>query len=153
MSERSMGGPLQAPDLGAELRALAGSIDWPPTPDVAAAVGRRLAAERPGPPAARSWPAWRVWPRFGRSFVLAIVLLLLVVAIAAAIVFGLPGLRIAFTSEPLPSPNVPVMTPAASAAGSASPSRPPRRGRPEPASHSGRRRRSRSPPSASDDPC
>ena len=108
-----MGGPMRTPDLEAELRALAGAIDWPPTPDLAAAVSRRLAAEAAAPPAVPRWPAW---PRLGRAFVLAIVLLLVVVAIAAAIVFGLPGLRIAFSSDPLPSPNVPVMTAAASAA-------------------------------------
>src|SRR5262245_34046958 len=113
MSEQTMGGPMRAANLEAELLALAGSIDWPPTPDVATAMSRRLAAETA--PAGRRF----TWPRLGRAFVLAIVLLLVAVAIAAAVVFGLPGLRISFTGDPLPSPNVPAAT--ASAASSAAP--------------------------------
>jgi hypothetical protein len=103
MSERSM----QPLDLDAELRALAAAIYWPPTPDVAARVRSRLVD---APVAGRGWrPALRLT----RPLVLAVVLLLLAVAIAGAIVLGLPGLRITFTSDPLPSPNVPAATSAA----------------------------------------
>jgi hypothetical protein len=112
VSERPL---VPAPDLDAELRALAGSIEWPATPDLAAAVLRRLGAE----PKPSIRPGF-AWPRLGRAFVLAVVLLLVAVAIAAAIVLGLPGLRIAFTRDPLPSPNVPAASVAASS-GSASP--------------------------------
>jgi len=115
MSERSVGGPMRTPDLDAELRALAGSIDWPPTPDVTAAIAQRLADA--GRPSVRRLGAL---PQFSRALVLAIVLLLVAVAVAAAIVFGLPGLRISFTSDPLPSPNLPLpsatVTPSSSSA-------------------------------------
>ncbi len=99
--------PMDRADLERDLRALATAIDWPPTPDVAGRVHSRLAGA-PAPVAGRSWlPTLRL----ARPALLALLLLMvLAVAIAAAIAFGLPGLRITFTSDPLPTPNVPAAT-------------------------------------------
>ena len=103
-------------DLEADLRALAGAIDWPPTPDVGAAVSARLAAD-----AGRRRPRVPAF-RLGRPILVALLLLALVAAVAAAIGLGLPGLRISVTSSPLPTPNVPVPSAPAPAAGTAAPS-------------------------------
>jgi hypothetical protein len=74
------------PELERELLALGDEIAWPPTPDLAAAVGARIAAE-PRPPARRTWQ-WP-WPRLATA--LAAVL---VVLVAFGILFAAsPGVR------------------------------------------------------------
>lgn len=103
--------PVNRPDRGGldlerELAALATAIDWPPTPDVAAAVRVRLAAGAPRP--SRRW--WFAPPRLSRPLLIALLLLALLAAVATAVALGLPGLRITFTSDPLPTPNVPAAT-------------------------------------------
>ena len=104
--------------LELDLADLVRAVDWPPTPDVATSVRMRLAAGG-GRAAERSRP-WIALPRLTRPMLLAILLLALIAAVAAAVAFGLPGLRITFTSDPLPTPNVPAAT--ASVAGTAGPS-------------------------------
>jgi hypothetical protein len=100
------------------LTDLARAVDWPPTPDVATSVRVRLAAG-----SARGDKRRRPWfavPRLTRPMLLAILVLALIAAVAAAVALGLPGLRITFTSDPLPTPNVPAAT--ASVARTAGPS-------------------------------
>jgi hypothetical protein len=112
-------------ELGAELRALAAWLDTPASrpvgaPDPARRARLRIEAGESG--AGRSWwpfgrgarrgPAWR------RSLVLAVVALGVLAAIAGAIGFGVPGIRIIFTA-PTPSPSA---SPQASSPGSLSPS-------------------------------
>ncbi len=97
-------------DLEAALRRLAPAIDWPSTgptpdrpdqPDLAAAVRARIEAG-PGtgqtvPPTTEGAPRWRwTWRPARRALVLALVALLALAAIAGAIGFGLPGLRLIF---------------------------------------------------------
>jgi hypothetical protein len=66
------------PDLDRALTELAAVIDFPPTPDLAGAVERRLAQ----PAAARAW-----WPRLRwRTVLLAAALVLLLAAVAGATV-------------------------------------------------------------------
>ena len=106
------GRPMDRVDLERELGALATAIDWPPTPDVATAVRVRLVTD------AGRRRRWSIVPlRLSRPVLIALLLLALVAAVATAVALGLPGLRITFTSDPLPTPNVPaaVATPAAGA--------------------------------------
>lgn len=71
--------------LDAGLRALAEDVDFPPTPDLRAAVSERLAA-----PSGRGW-----WPRrLPRALALAVIATLVLAASAAALVILLPGLRL-----------------------------------------------------------
>jgi hypothetical protein len=93
--------------LDAALADLAGALEIGPTPDIAAAVGRRLAvrgrAETQGTAARgrRPWP-WRPLPR---ALAIALLVLLILAGLAAAAIgFGLPGLRIVFVG-PSPSPS------------------------------------------------
>jgi hypothetical protein len=74
------------PELERELLALGDEIAWPPTPDLAAAVGARIAAE-PRRPARRAWP-WP-WPRLATALAAVLVVLL-----AFGILFAAsPGVR------------------------------------------------------------
>ena len=70
--------------LDAALASLAPDVVFPPTPDILAGVGRRLAA----PPSAARRRPW------ARAVALATALTLLLVATAAALAWVLPGLRI-----------------------------------------------------------
>lgn len=107
--------------LDLDLTDLARAIDWPPTPDVATSVPARLAGGGARPVAPRR--PWLALPRLTRPLLIALLLLAIVAAVAAAIALGLPGLRITFTSDPLPTPNVPAATAAtASPAGTPDPS-------------------------------
>lgn len=111
-------------DLEEALRGLAGVIDWPAArpvlgrPDVAALVRVRLEA---GPEPAPRW----TWRPARRALVLALVALLALAAIAGAVGFGLPGLRLLFGPAPVsPPPSVePTRSaaPGASAPGSSEP--------------------------------
>jgi hypothetical protein len=114
-------------ELGAELRALASWLDGPPSPVAAGQVDpARRARLRIEAGAGRTRLGW--WP-FGagsgltpalrRSFVLALVALVAVVAIAGAIGFGVPGIRIIFTGasptpQATPAPATPSLPPTSS---------------------------------------
>ena len=89
--------------LERDLRALATSIDWPATPDMRAAVRTRITAPAT-PRLLRPSPF-----RLTRPLLFAIVLLALLAAVAAAVILGLPGLRITVV-DTLPTPNVPAVT-------------------------------------------
>jgi hypothetical protein len=80
--------------LDAALRELAADVAFPPTPDLRPIVAERLAGARGG---WRPRPAWRL------ALIGAAGATLLLVAAAAAFVFGLPGLRIIFVPESAPS--------------------------------------------------
>jgi hypothetical protein len=74
------------PELERELLALGDEIAWPPRPDLAAAVGARIAAE-PRRPARRAW-RWP-WPRLATALAAVLVVLL-----AFGILFAAsPGVR------------------------------------------------------------
>ena len=115
-------------ELGAELRALAAWLDTPRTPSAGAPDPARRARLRIEAGRGRARGGW--WPFFGRgagrgpmmrrSLVLAIVALGVLAAIAGAIGFGVPGIRIIFTG-PTPSPQA-TSSQASSPAPSASPS-------------------------------
>lgn len=120
-------------DLEAALRRLAPAIDWPSAggdpdgPDLAAAVRARMEAApgSAGPvlPTREPRPRWRwTWRPARRALVLALVALLALAAIAGAIGFGLPGLRLIFGGAEV--------SPAVSAPPSLDPSRSPAPGPP-----------------------
>jgi hypothetical protein len=104
--------------LAAMLVELGQSIEYPATPpDLAVRVVARLAAT-PAPSAAArigdfrrrfGWFGWAFGdrgyerPRLGRAAVLALVALLVLAGLAAAVAFGLPGIRLVFVS-PTPTP-------------------------------------------------
>ena len=110
---------LQLPDdeLGAVLRGLAPSVAWPDArlapdgPDLATRVRARLGA---APPARRA-STWRLRP----ALVLAIVALLVLAAVAGAVAFGVPGIRLIF-GDPGATPPPAVASPPAPASGGAS---------------------------------
>jgi hypothetical protein len=102
----------QEQDLERALRDLASHVAFPPTPDVAATVARRIAEQ---PRAGWRWALPALWPThlpIRRSVVLAVAALLLLVGAAIGLALGLPGLRIVPVSS-LP----PVTTPAATTPG------------------------------------
>ena len=98
-------------ELGAALRELAPAAAWPDVrlapggPDLATRVRVRLVAAPP----ARRGSTWRLRP----ALVLAIVALLVLAAVAGAVAFGVPGIRLIFgdpggTAPPaVASPTVP----------------------------------------------
>jgi hypothetical protein len=117
-SRRSLAG-LSDDELGAQLRSLAG---WVASPVQATAPGTldparqaRLRIERgEGRPGRPWWPFGRgTWSPFGgvaarplrRSFVLAIIALVVLAAIAGAIGFGVPGIRLFFVGA-TPTPGI-----------------------------------------------
>jgi hypothetical protein len=101
---------LTEPELELALADLARALAWPaPTgtspalDDPATRARRRIVAEGVAP-IRRTW--WLRRPRrrpLRSSLLLAAAALLVLAAIAAAIGLGLPGIRITFTSSPLPS--------------------------------------------------
>ena len=98
MSDRL--GPMPYDQLEARLADLATALAFPPTPDLAAAVGSRLRA-----PASELGARPRLLPFRGsvrRSLLLAAALALLVVGTAFAVRFGLELLSI--ESGPIPTP-------------------------------------------------
>ena len=90
-------------DLEDTIRGLAGIIDWPVAapgpdrPDVAALVRARLES---GPQQASRW----TWRPARRALVFALIALLALAAIAGAVGFGLPGLRLIFGGAPVSPP-------------------------------------------------
>jgi hypothetical protein len=105
-------------DLGAALRGLASAVAWPDArlapngPDLATRVRARLVAAPP----ARRGSAWRVRP----ALVLAIVALIVLAAVAGAVAFGVPGIRLIF-GDPGGTPPPAVATPAPTPTGSVPP--------------------------------
>ena len=104
-------------ELGAALRGLAPAAAWPEArlapdgPDVATRVRARLVAAPP----ARRGSTWRLRP----ALVLAIVALLVLAAVAGAVAFGVPGIRLIF-GDPGGTPPPAVASPTAPASGGAS---------------------------------
>jgi nitrate reductase NapE component len=107
---------LQLPDdeLGAALRGLTPALAWPDArlapngPDLATRVRARLVAAPP----ARRRSGWRP------ALVLAIVVLLVLAAVAGAVAFGVPGIRLIF-GDPGGTPPPAVASPAAPPTGGA----------------------------------
>ena len=84
--------------LEAALRGLAQAVEVPPTPDLARMVGARL-REPTGPRRLRATQRFNLrW-----ALIVALIALVVLAGIAAAIGFGLPGLRISFV-PPTASP-------------------------------------------------
>jgi hypothetical protein len=102
--------PMPQDELELRLSALAGAVDLPPTPNLAASVGRRLreraALASATPASAGPRPLRRSLPR---AVLLAAALALLVVGAAFAVRFGLELLSIETGPLPtsLPSPGAP----------------------------------------------
>ena len=136
MSDRHDLARLSEPELEAALRDLGRALAWPTvepetTSDPAARARRRIEAAGTRP-TGRSWWARPGGRRLGSSVGLAAAAVLLVAAIAAAIGFGLPGIRIVFgpgaTSSPVsiapsasPHASASLPTPTPSSAPSAGP--------------------------------
>jgi len=78
-------------ELERQLALLRDELAWPPTPDLATAVGARVAAEpaRPGPRGWRGWPSALVTSRRAAAGLAAAVALLVIAATLAAA----PGVR------------------------------------------------------------
>ena len=97
-------------ELGAALRGLAPAVAWPDArlapdgPDLATRVRARLVAAPP----ARRGSTWRLRP----ALVLAIVALLVLAAVAGAVAFGVPGIRLIF-GDPGGTPPPAVASPTA----------------------------------------
>ena len=97
MSDRSR--PVDETAIDLALRGLALEIRYPPTPDLARAVRRRLdAGDVPVPAPWRS--GWRL---FRRSSLAALVILLLVAGAVLAVGIGLRGLSIVFVESSPPA--------------------------------------------------
>jgi hypothetical protein len=97
--------------LEARLVDLAAALDMPATPDFAGSMAAHLRA-RPIRSAGWSHVARRFRASASpmrRAFLLALIALLLLAAVAVAMAFGLPGLRFAFVSQ-LPSRSAPAAT-------------------------------------------
>ena len=122
-------------DLEAALRDLGATLAWPSAtagpgaPDVAAIVRERIEAAAELPPTRRGWS----WRPARRALVLAIIAVLAIAAVASAIGFELPGLRLLFggpslspppTLAPTAPPRSTATTPSSSPSGSPSPSVP-----------------------------
>jgi hypothetical protein len=104
-------------ELAAALAGLGESVAWPPArtagaPDLATRVRARIVADDPRARTRRSWLPLR------RSLVLAIVALAVLAAVAAAVAFGVPGIRLVFGEPPVTPP--PSVVPASPAPGSPS---------------------------------
>lgn len=90
------------------LRAAAAGATWPARPELARAVGLRIGRLAEAELAPRRRFAQRQAAprsfRLGRAIALAIAALLVLAGIAAALGYGLPGLRIEFTGRPPAGP-------------------------------------------------
>jgi hypothetical protein len=109
-------------ELSAALASLTSDVAWPQPqlapggPDIALRVRARIVAEPPR-------PARRGWSSFAparRALVLAIVALILLAAVAGAVAFGVPGIRLIF-GDPGGTPPPAVATPAPTPTGSVPP--------------------------------
>lgn len=97
MSDRSS--PVEETAIDLALRGLAVEIRYPPTPDLAGAVRRRLDV---GDLPVRA--PWRIgWRLFRRSSLAALAALLLLVGAVLAVGIGLRGLSIVFVEWPPPA--------------------------------------------------
>jgi hypothetical protein len=111
--------PLDDEGLASALRDLATAIDWPDVapagagPDLATRVRVAIGDRRSTPGRRMSWRPARI------GLILALIALLGIVAVAGAVVLGLPGLRISFGDPGTPPPA------ASSGASAAAPSGPP----------------------------
>jgi hypothetical protein len=107
-------------ELGAALASLASAVAWPQPqlapggPDLATRVRARIIAEPPR--AARR--GWFSFAPARRALVLAVVALVVLAAVAGAVAFGVPGIRLIFGDPggtPPPAVATPAPTPTASA--------------------------------------
>jgi hypothetical protein len=109
-------------DLEAALRDLGANLAWPSAtaaadaPDIASIVRSRIEAAAVLPPARRGW----TWRPARRALVLGLIAVLALAAVASAIGFGLPGLRLLFGGPSLRPPPTLAPTAAASSSGSSS---------------------------------
>ena len=99
--------------LDAALTDLGGALAWPrPGPDFAVLVRTRIQAAPPADPVWRRWRRWWSAPSgtrpVRRSLLLAVALLLVAATVAAAMWFGLPGIRLLFGPPPIPTPSATV---------------------------------------------
>jgi hypothetical protein len=116
MSEPRAGSPaMREDDLERALRDLRANLAFPPTPDLAGTVSRRIAEQPRGGWRSVRAVLWRPVP-IRRSLVLAIAALLLLVGAAIGLGLGLSGLRLVPVSS-LP-PTVPTMSPPSGPPGS-----------------------------------
>ena len=110
-------------ELATALGSLASAVAWPQPqlatggPDLANRVRARIVAEPPH--TARS--GWFSFAPARRALVLAIVALVVLAAVAGAVAFGVPGIRLIF-GDPGGTPPPAVATPAPTPTGSAPPS-------------------------------
>jgi hypothetical protein len=119
MPDRNHLNDVRPDDLEAALTELGGALAWPrPGPSFASLVRTRIEAAPPAEDSA--WQRWRRWfsaPSGGRpvrrSLLIAVALLLVAATVAAAIGFGLPGIRILFGPAPTPSAQLPTFSPGA----------------------------------------
>jgi hypothetical protein len=117
-------------ELEAALLDLAGALAASPAPNLAAVVRARVADLGVPAPSRRTWLDGLVRPAgrpLRRGLVLGLVALVLLAGIAAAIGFGLPGLRIVILgpeASPGPSSTAPVTAPPGSAASAGPSTRP-----------------------------
>lgn len=110
------GRPLDRSDAGLELalRDLAGSVAWPDAtlapqgPDLAARVRARIVAGEPTRTAVTRGSRWRP---ARRALVLALAALLVLAAVAAAVAFGVPGIRLSFGTPSATPPAVSTAAP------------------------------------------
>jgi len=111
-------------DLEAALRDLGANLTWPSAtaapdaPDIASTVRSRIEAAAVLPPDRRGW----TWRPARRALVLALVAVLAIAAVASAIGFGLPGLRLIFGGPTLSPPPTLAPTAPPSASSSSGPS-------------------------------
>lgn len=111
------------------LRDLGQSLAWPASPaavaglpdDAAARARRRIVAEGIRPQGRRWWTGPSGRRPLRTSLLLAAALILAIAALAAAIGFGLPGIRITLTSSPVPTA-FPTATPRIVPSGTPAPS-------------------------------
>jgi hypothetical protein len=115
MDERSMDKLRNLPDdeLGRVLARVA-DASFPQTPDVASMVQARLERDALAYPEVRPRAAGRgsrfPWLRVRRATALAILAIVLLAAVVAAVIFGVPGIRFTFVST------LPTLPPASAAA-------------------------------------
>jgi hypothetical protein len=115
-------GSMNDDELATALGSLASAVAWPQPqlarggPDLASRVRARIVAEPPR--AARR--GWFSFAPARRALVLAVVVLVVLAAVAGAVAFGVPGIRLIF-GDPGGTPPPAVATPAPTPTGSAEP--------------------------------
>lgn len=119
---------LPEPELELALRDLGRALAWPATStaaasadDAAARARRRIVADGVRPARRAPWILFPGRRSLRSSLILAAALIVIVAALAAAIGFGLPGIRFTVVSSPIPTPS-PTASPSSGASLSPTPS-------------------------------